>query len=165
MSEFSDLPDGVKKAIEDLLDALSGMTPDQIFELLADMLGDDILENLYDLITNENEFTFVFDDQALANLDSLLQELEELSPEYEGDIEPYYEIANLDNESGEIIVEMPVCDDSYIDWYQYEGEIFIYSTNGYQQYKLIIPLPEFYLIVEDNIVYKNGLFILPFVIE
>ncbi|MHA2501697.1 MAG: hypothetical protein ACXAE3_02310 [Candidatus Kariarchaeaceae archaeon] len=163
MSKFEDLPEGVRKAIKELLGALSLMTPEQIFELLTDMLGEDVFTNIFDTMTLSVEFSEE-EDFPLGNLDSILEEFEYLLYA-EQDIEPYYEISHSSIDGGEIIVEMPLASEKNIEWYIFDGEVFIHATNGSQHFKLIIPLPDFYHIEEKKTLYRNGLFILPFTIE
>jgi len=167
MSEFEGLPDNIRKAIQDLLDSLSGMTAEQIFDLLFSLLGDDTIADLADIIHSSEELNFYLDDPAILNLDQLLS-----NPEIESElpveelIEPYYEFNIINSKQGEIIVDMPgLYEDALIDWYEYEGELYIYSNNLYEEYRLILPIPNYYQIDEPNMTYRNGLFIIPFFIK
>ena len=167
---YSDLPDSVKKAIEDLLDSLSGLTKEQIIALLGAMLGEEGIKELQDIIDLNQEFSIEINDEDF-NMEDFVEELEEFSEfgEFyaaEDDIEPYYEISHKDNQEGEIIVEMPGLEskNAMIDWYEYENELYIHSVDSIERYKLIIPIPEYYRIIEDEIDYRGGLLIIPFII-
>ena len=167
---YSDLPDSVKKAIENLLDSLSGLTKEQIYDLLSDMLGgEDGLAELADMIDLSTDFSIEIDDEEF-NMDQFLEELEEFG-EYmyglEEDIEPYYEIYHKENHQGEIIIEMPGLEGGVqmINFYVFDEELFIHSINSVEKYKLVIPIPAYYVLKEDQVVYRSGLFIIPFELQ
>jgi HSP20 family molecular chaperone IbpA len=166
-----DLPDPIKRAIEDILSNLESMSMDELLAFVKELFGQEFVNQLETIFKRGGSFTMSLDDRSLARVGELIDAFmyEDVISDFDTlqeEVEPYYEISDIHDGMGEIIIELPgISSIDQIEWYELDNEIFLYTIDALDYYRLVIPLPEYFHVLENYAAFRNGLLIIPYIIR
>lgn len=171
---FENLPDQLKEAIREMMKKLEEIDPDELNDMMKQLFGEDFVEKMKDMMQGNFNFPFNLDPNMMKDLEKAMTELmakntkntfnkdpnktEENNPE-----EPYYEIVDINDSKGEIVVDLPGIDDvRMVNYYIDNDDLVLTAENEETNYKVVIPLPQNIKIEDAFASIKNSVFILPF---
>ena len=166
---FENLPDDIKEALKDMIKRLENINPDELMKMMGAFLGEDVVKKIRELIeTGNTNFTFPLDPNIAKKFEIAMKEFMKvgsMGADYYQDIKqtPYFEISNIDDINGEIIVEVPgISDLRQVSWKEIDSELEVVAKSDTADYKVMNPLPENINLIDAVANLKNSIFILPF---
>ncbi len=167
---FENLPDNIKDAIKEILRRIEHIDPDEITEIMSQLLGKDFIDKLKDLIKGDNKnFAFPLDPNMAKNFEIVLKDLiggepNTVSQNYETIEEetPYYEIIPPTDRRGQIVVDLPgITDVRQVFWKRVNNNLELIASTSGIKYKVNIPLREKLKILDMFAEVKNSVLIIP----
>lgn len=166
---FDELPDNIKEAIREMMKKLQEINPEDLENMMKQMFGEEFMEKMRDMQFSGDSFGFPMDPNMMKNIEGMMrgfmdQKSTSAPPQQEKIMveEPYYEYSMLDDDEGELIVDLPgIVDLRKINWKRTDQIFSLEAENEDVKYFLEIPMKDEMGFKDTFASLKNSVFILP----
>ncbi len=177
---FDNLPDNIKQAIKKFIEKLGDIDTEEITNVLSEIFGKELANKIQDMLENGDPFSIPIDPSILYNFENFMNNLnndfnfkvdfndgfktETMNSTSSKRAEvPHYEINELSENNGEVIVELPgVNDVRQIFWEKDHEYLTVSAELDDVKYYTVVELPRNVKLIEPFAKVVNSILIIPY---